>query len=179
MTALAALLRGVNVGGKQSLPMADLRRLLTDLGYGDVQTYLQSGNAVFTTDRTDTDKIAREIEDGVAALGVADPGCLILQPDRLRRVVDANPLADQAAEPAKLQVVFLSDPPLPEKVAAIDRAAYLPDVFEAGEREVYVYYPEGIRRTKLTHAFFQKKLEVAVATARNWNTVTALLERVS
>ena len=179
MTVLAALLRGVNVGGRQSLPMADLRRLLVDLGHGDAQTYLHSGNAVFTTERTDTAKIASEIEQGVAALGVADPGCLVLEPGRLRRVVDGDLLAEQAADPAKYQVVFLSDPPPPDSVAAIDRAAYLPDVFAAGEREVYVYYPEGIRRTKLTHAFFQKKLGVRVATARNWNTVTALLERVS
>lgn len=177
MTAVAALLRGVNAGGRQSLPMADLRSLLADLGHGEVQTYLQSGNAVFTTERTDTEKIAREIEEGVAELGVVDPGCLVLRPECLRRVVERNPMAEQAAEPAKLQVVFLSDAPAPEKVAAVDRAAYRPDVFAAGEREVYVWYPEGIRRTKLTHAFFQKNLGVRVATARNWNTVTALLER--
>lgn len=177
MTKLVALLRGVNVGTRQSLPMADLRRLLDDLGHADVETYLQSGNAIFSTDRTDTDRTAREIEEGLVALGLKEPGCLVLRPDDLKRIAEHNPLADKATEPAKLQVIFLSDPPPPDKVAAIDPEANLPDVFVTGEREIYVWYPEGIRRSKLTHSFFQKKLGLRVATARNWNTVTALLDR--
>jgi uncharacterized protein (DUF1697 family) len=180
MTEFVALLRGVNVGGRQKVPMADLRTLLGGLGHTDVRTYLQSGNAIFGAERADTDTMATEIEEGIAReMGLPNIGCLIVDRAYLQRVVDDNPLADIATEPAKLLVTFLSEPPPADRLQAIDADAHRPDVFAAGKRELYVWYPEGIRNSKLTHAFFQKKLGCRIATARNWNTVNALLGKLN
>ncbi|GAB2831229.1 DUF1697 domain-containing protein [Actinoallomurus bryophytorum] len=180
MTEFVALLRGVNVGGRQKVPMADLRALLGELGHADVRTHLQSGNAIFGTDRTDTDKIAEEIEQGIAReMGLPAIGCLVFNREYLRRVVDENPLSDIATEPAKLLAIFLSEPPAAGKLRAIDADAYKPDVFAPGKQEIYVWYPDGIRNSKLTHAFFQKKLGCRIATGRNWNTVNALLNKMN
>jgi uncharacterized protein (DUF1697 family) len=179
MTVFVALLRGVNVGGRQMVPMARLRTLLGDLGHADVRTYLQSGNALFCTERKDTDKIAAEIEQAVAReMGLPGIGCLVLGRQDLQRVIDENPLSEVATDPARLLVTFLSEPPAAEKLQAIDPDAYKPDVFVPGKQEVYVWYPDGMGNSKLTQAVFQKKLGSRIATSRNWNTVTALLSKM-
>ncbi len=170
-----ALLRGVNVGGNNRVPMAHLRELLQELGYGDVRTHLQSGNAVFTAPGTSPEQAAREIEgvlERSLGLGVR---VLVRTADDLARVVSANPLPEAAAEePSRLLVTFLSAPPDPERLRELDPVDFEPDLFGFGEREIYVWCPEGVRTIKLSYAFFEKRFGV-VATARNWNTVTKLL----
>jgi uncharacterized protein (DUF1697 family) len=169
-----ALLRGVNVGGNNRVPMAHLRELMQELGYEDVRTHLQSGNAVFTAD-TAPEQAAQEIEGRLAqslGLGVR---VLVRTAEELARVVSANPLPEAVAEPSRLLVTFLSVPPDPERLRELDPADFEPDLFGFGEREIYVWCPEGVRTIKLSYAFFEKRFGV-VATARNWNTVTKLLE---
>ncbi|HEV3322474.1 MAG TPA: DUF1697 domain-containing protein [Solirubrobacteraceae bacterium] len=170
-----ALLRGVNVGGHNRVPMAHLRELMGELGYGDVRTHLQSGNAVFTAPGTPPEQAAREIEGQLAsALGLG-VRVLVRTVAELAQVVAANPLPDAVAEPSRLLVTFLSAPPSPELLRDLDPADFEPDLFGVGEREIYVWCPEGVRTIKLSYAFFERRFGV-VATARNWNTVTRLLE---
>lgn len=176
MSAYLALLRGINVSRYQRIAMADLRTLLTGLGYTGVSTYLQSGNALFGSEGTDPDALAAQIERAITAeLGLT---VRVLVRDRadLRRIVDANPLADVATDPAKLLVTFLSDRPDAAALRAVDPATYAPERLAVGEREVYVWYPDGVRNAKLNPPFFEKRLgKGAAGTARNWNTVTKLL----
>jgi uncharacterized protein (DUF1697 family) len=169
-----ALLRGVNVGGNNRVPMAGLRELMGELGYGDVRTHLQSGNAVFTAPGTPPEQAAREIEGVLArALGLGIR-VLVRTAEELERVVSANPLPEAVVEPSRLLVTFLSAAPAPERLRELDPGDFEPDLFGFGDREIYVWCPEGVRTIKLSHAFFEKRFGV-VATARNWNTVTKLL----
>ncbi|HEX6969387.1 MAG TPA: DUF1697 domain-containing protein [Micromonosporaceae bacterium] len=174
MNTFLALLRGINVGTSNRIGMADLRALLGRLGYTDVRTHLQSGNAVFTCSATDSDEIAGQIEAAIADELGLKIRCLVRDRDDLRRVVEANPLADIATDPARLLVTFLSATPDAERLAAIDVAGDCRERFVAHGRELYVWLPDGVRNAKLSYAFFEKKLGVT-ATARNWNTVTKLL----
>ena len=172
------LLRGVNVGGYGRVPMADLRRLLEGLGHGAVSTYLQSGNALFTSARTDEAALGTEIEQALAReLGVTTR-CLLRDRAALERIVAGNPLAGIATDPARMHVFFLQRPPDTAALAAVDPATYAPVVLAPGEREVFGWFPDGMGRSKLTQAFFEKRLAAGVATARNWNTVTSLLAQM-
>ncbi len=169
-----ALLRGVNVGGNNRVPMAHLRELLLDLGYEDVRTHLQSGNAVFTAGATPPEDAAQEIEGQLArSLGLS-VRVLVRTAADLARVVSANPLPAAVAEPSRFLVTFLSAPPDPDLLGELDPVDFEPELFGFGERELYVWCPEGVRTLKLSYAFLERRFGV-VATARNWNTVTRLL----
>lgn len=171
MTSYIALLRGVNVGGRQKVPMADLRALLTRLGYTDVRTHLQSGNAVLTADGT-AEQVAAAVEAAIAReLGLAVRVVVRTAPE-LAAVIERNPL--EVGDPARFLVSFLSAAPDPGRFADIDTAAYAPEEFALGEREVYFSLPEGIQRAKLPD-LVGRRLADRTATARNWNTVTRLL----
>ena len=100
---------------------------------------------------------------------------LVRTKGELERVVAGNPLLDVASNPSRMLVAFLSDAPDREVMRQLAPADFEPDVFAVGEREIYVWYPEGVQATKLSNAFWEKRLGV-VATGRNWRTVTRLLE---
>lgn len=169
----AALLRGVNVGSIR-VAMADLRRLVTDLGHVDVQTYLQSGNVVFTSAETDPGKLAWGIERAIAdELGLAVP-VLVRSGADLAAVAAASPYAGRQDDPKRLLVTFLSAAPAAAKVAALAVPAGENIEYTVTGREVHLHYPDGgYGRTKFTNAYLEKKLGV-VATTRNWKSVLAL-----
>jgi len=170
-----ALLRAVNVGGRNAIAMARLRELLTGLGYGAVRTHLQSGNAVFTAGGTPPELLGEEIEGTLLAELGLEARVLVRTRAELERVVAANPLLDVAGEHARLIVTFLSEAPDRALASELAPADFEPDVFALGEREIYAWYPDGVRATKLSNAFWERRFRV-VATGRNWNTVTRLLE---
>lgn len=173
MTTHIALVRGINVGGRRRLRMADLRALLEDLGYGQVTTVLQSGNAVFTAGDSAA-QVARRIEERLAGDHGLDVTVLVRSREELVAVVDGNPFSEATATPAKLHVAFLSDDPAPGRLAGIEPAEFAPDELRAGARALYLWYPNGAGRSKLTNDVLERRLGVR-ATARNWNTVTKLL----
>ena len=178
MTRLAVLLRGVNLGPHKRVGMKDLRDVLTAAGYEDVETYLQSGNVLLAADAgAQPAVVERDVEARLAeALGV-EVRVLVRTARDLAAVVAANPWPDLAGtEPAKLHVAFLSAGPDKRRLAAIDAAAFAPDELRPGRRALYLRYPNGAGRSKLTNQLIERRLE-GTATARNWNTVTALLER--
>jgi uncharacterized protein (DUF1697 family) len=172
-----ALLRAVNVGGRNRIAMEQLRGLLEGLGYGDVRTHLQSGNAVFTAAGSSPEQLGQEIEGALAEQVELAAKVLVRTRAELERAITANPLLDVADDHARLLVTFLSDAPDREVIAELAPAEFEPDVFAVGEREIYVWYPDGVRATRLSNAFWERRLGV-VATGRNWNTVTRLLELV-
>jgi uncharacterized protein (DUF1697 family) len=171
VTRYVALLRGVNVGGSNKVAMSDLRQVLGSLGHTDVTTYLQSGNAVFTSPRDDPAALAGEIERQIANdLGVRAT-VLIRSRDELAAVVDGNPFA--TTDPRRLHVAFLAAAPDDGWLSAIDPSQYEPDEFRLGDRVLYLWYPNGLSGSRLTDRFW-RSLKVP-ATDRNWRTVTKLL----
>jgi uncharacterized protein (DUF1697 family) len=175
MTRLALLLRGINVGGNNALAMADLRELLTDLGYGDPKTLLNSGNAVVTTDDA-PDKAAQRVQLAIKSkLGLAIE-TLARTHDELTATVKADPFKGIATNPSHYAVAFLRSAPGKsgtDALATVDAAAYDPEQWHLIGRELYIWYADGQARTKLTGGFWERKLKVT-ATARNWNTVIKL-----
>ena len=173
MTRYALLLRGVNVGTKNSLPMAELRAMLTKLGCTDVQTYVQSGNVVLSS-QAKSETVRRQVEQAIADSFDLEIPVVVRTRAELTAVVKRNPLGKVATEPKRYQVSFLSGK-LSAKVARELEETAAPDerVVVSG-REVYAWHPQTIARSKLWAKLAGKTLGVT-ATSRNWTTVEALL----
>jgi uncharacterized protein (DUF1697 family) len=165
------LLRAVNVG-KRQVPMARLRALCESLGHTGVETLLQSGNVVFSAGKADP----AALEEALAAEFGFDVPVIVRTGAQLQAVVDANPFATQAAADGKaVHVAFASGAVDAKRLDGIDRDRLAPDEFAAGKDEVYLHYPNGSGRSKMTIQLFEKPLGI-VLTARNWNTVLKLRE---
>ncbi|MBT2384131.1 DUF1697 domain-containing protein [Streptomyces sp. ISL-11] len=173
MTTYVALLRGINVGGKQRVPMQTLREMLTGLGCEAVRTHLNSGNAVFTHPDADEESLAAGLERAISRELGLSVRCLVRSAGDIRRVVDGNPFAGREVDPARFLVTFLDAPADPAAVSGLDPAAYAPEEFALGEREVYLHCANGIRDSRLAKTLTERRLG-RVGTARNWNTVTKL-----
>jgi uncharacterized protein (DUF1697 family) len=175
MARYVALLRGINVGGNKKVPMARLRELLQGLGYTDVATLLQSGNAVFTSQEKNPAQLVKRIEAAIAREFGFEVAVIVRTRDELAAVLKANPLPGAEEAPSQFLVTFLSDVPDPKRLQEIDPAAYLPDEFRVVGREIYARFPKGIGNSKLATVLGGPRLGVT-PTARNWSTVTKLLE---
>ncbi|NJC72549.1 DUF1697 domain-containing protein [Planosporangium thailandense] len=177
MGRYAALLRGVNVGGNGKLAMGDLRRVLESLGYTDVSTYLQSGNALLTSEDDDQDRIAGRIREALRRELDLDRGVIVRTGAELAAVIGGNPFPAAVTQPKLLHVAFLSEQPEPERAAAIEPDICPPDEFGIGDRAVYLRYAVSPGRSRLAELVMRELLRgrpEVVATARNWNTVEAL-----
>ncbi|GAA3506780.1 DUF1697 domain-containing protein [Streptomyces prasinosporus] len=177
MTTYAALLRGINVGGGRRVPMADLRALLEGLGHRGVRTHLQSGQAVFTSGRGDEESLAAELAAAVGRRFGFGVDVIVRDHAYLKAVADACPFPAAELEPRQLHVTYFSAPVGPERFAGIDRAAHLPEEFRLGDRALYLYAPNGLGRSRLAEQLAKPRVNKGViATTRNWNTVTRLVE---
>ncbi|WP_327318551.1 DUF1697 domain-containing protein [Streptomyces sp. NBC_01235] len=176
-TTYAALLRGINVGGSKKVPMAELRTLLEGLDLDDVRTYLQSGQAVFSSTHGDEESLAAEI--GAAIEKHLGFGVDVIVRDHafLKAVADACPFPAAELEAKQLHVTYFSAPVDEERYAGIDRDAHLPEEFRLGDRVLYLYAPDGLGRSKLAEQLSKPRLNKGlIATTRNWNTVVKLVE---
>ncbi len=170
---LVALVRGINVGGRNSVPMAELRSVLEALGLEDVTTYIQSGNVVFRS-RAAVKTLPASMEDAIAdAFGVR-PTVLLRTPAELMAVVESNSFLSAGADASKLHVVFLERKPAAVDAKRLDPDRSPPDAFELVGRELYLHLPNGAGRSKLGIDYVERVLRVR-ATQRNWNTVLKLL----
>lgn len=174
MTRYALLLRGVNVGTKNSLPMAELRPMLTKLGCTDVQTYVQSGNAVFGTKLSEA-AITKAIEHALEAYMGRRIATTLRTLNQIKAIVAGNPFAKVATKPAYLCVTFLSHAPTKAEVAPLHAQDWKPELFEIVGKEIYTWHPNGQGRSPLAAALERLPLRGAV-TRRNWNTVQKLVE---
>ena len=170
-----ALLRGVNVGGRNKLPMKALASMFRNIGCDSVQTYIQSGNVVF---RADTELACRV--PGLIAESIASEfGYTITLVGRsavdLYEAVRVNPFARDGADVKELHAVFVADDPPSELVDALDPGHSPGDRFSVVGREIFLHCPRGLSRTKFTNAWFDSKLQTT-STMRNWRTVLKLLE---
>ncbi len=171
-----ALLRGINVGGKNKVPMKALAAMFEAAGCADVVTYIQSGNVVFGASAA----LARKIPGAISAAIEAELGLQIPVITRtaaeIAEAARHNPFpTDDPAEHRLLHVGFLRDRPRKRLVAALDPDRSPPDAFEVRGAEIYLHFPGGSARTKLTPVYFDRVLET-IGTWRNWRTVRKLLE---
>jgi uncharacterized protein (DUF1697 family) len=154
--------------------MGELRSLFASLGYADARTYVQSGNVVFAS--TDApSRVAKRLERRIQQVFGLQVPVLLRTAEELADVAAANPFLGTIDDLAKLHVVFLADTPAPSAVAGLDPDRSPPDELAVSGREVYLRLPHGAGRTKLTVDYFERALGTR-ATARNWRTVTKLLE---
>jgi len=172
MPRYVTLLRSVNVGGRV-LPMAGLRAAFEKHGFEEVQTYIQSGNVVFTSPSRSEATVAKDARTAIQSATKLDVPVFIRTPVALRKIIAAQPFGDAA--PKSLHVTFLEQAPAAAFVRALAARPSPPDQFVVKRREVYLCCPNGYGRSKLNNAFFERALKTA-ATTRNWNTVKKLLE---
>lgn len=176
MPVVVALLSGVNVGGHRQIKMDALRELFESLGLRQAETFIQSGNVVCTTRARDMAALRTRIEDAIDQRFGFRCGVVLRTISELRDAIARNPFAARPGiDPARLLVTFLGADPDPagrDKVLALDAA---PEELRLDGRQVYLYFPNGIARPKLSWALLGKAMKTP-ATARNWNTVRKLLE---
>jgi uncharacterized protein (DUF1697 family) len=185
MSTHVALLRGINLGGKNKVAMTNLRALVTELGHTDVSTYIQSGNVLFTAGHdTDCALAAQAITEAIAArLGVTAPVVVVTR-EELGQVHAANPFPDEP-DPKRVHAVVLSAPPGPELTAKLDAAIAqaaakgAPDAAITIGRTLYLHTPAGYGNSDLSAAALRivsSPKAGVTGTARNWATITKLLE---
>ena len=178
MPVFVALLRAVNVGGYGKLSMADLRALLQKLGYSRVETYIQSGNAVFEAKGTATG-VTRNLSAALEKYTGAPVGVIVRTHDDLSRVIAGNPFAaEAAADGARVHVVFLAGHALPSAQPGlqriVDQYPARRDRFHLAGDTLYLHLPDGAAETKFTGKPVDRALGGVLGTARNWNTVLKL-----
>ena len=171
-----ALLRGINVGGRNRLPMADLREVFTAAGCAEVRTYIQSGNAVFEATHDLAEAVPELVTQAIRHTFGYDTVVVVRSSEEVRRVATSNPF-DTSGDPRLLHVAFLKDTPIAEAVSSLDPDRSPPDEFVVRGRDVYLRYPNGVARSKLTNEYLASRLQT-VSTMRNWRTVLKLLEMV-
>jgi len=187
MASHVALLRGINVGGRNKVPMADLREVVTSLGHTGVTTYIQSGNVLFSTADTDTAKLAAALESAIEDRFGIWSSVVVLSRDDLAGVLAANPYPDEP-NPRLVHVVFLNATPASDLLTRISAAGDAVaakgsrDTVQAAGRALFLHTPDGFGTSELAQTLFKiisppakAKKHGLAATARNWATATKLL----
>ncbi len=175
-TTCVALLRGVNVGRAKRVAMADLRRLMEDLGFSAVRTVLNSGNVVFDASAADAAAIAARVEAGIEGRFGFSAAVVVVTAGELREVVAENTLAPRASDPSRLLVAFAATPAALAPAAALLSEPWAPEAFALGRRAAYLWCPQGVIASRVMQRF--AKATGDAATARNWATVLKLMAAV-
>ncbi len=165
-----ALLRGINVGGKNRLPMSDLRGYFEKAGAFGVSTYIQSGNVVFTAAPRGASPVCEAVTKAIREHHGFEVPIVCRSAVALREIVERCPFEDRE----NVHVVFLSAKPANTTVASLAKDRSPGDTFIVVGDVMYLHVPNGMSRTKLTNAWIDAQLKVT-STARNWRTVTALM----
>lgn len=165
--------RAINLGNLNKVPMPALRERLTERGFGQVRTLLQSGNIVLDSDEPDGERVAALVRAVmVDAFGVDVP-CVVRSPDKIRAVLALNPLGAVATDLSRYLVTFLTAQPSAEAIERLLATDRLPEAFTIDGHEAYIWAPDGVATLKLTNTVLERNLGVT-GTARNWRTVTAI-----
>jgi len=172
MKTYIALFRGINVGGKNVLPMKELVAMLEDIGARNVETYIQSGNAVFQSEAS-APALSNEIGSTIERSRGFEPQVLLLGVEDLRRTIEVNPFPDAESEPKTLHLLFLSSVPKAPDLEALDSIRAGRERFALEDGVFYLHAPDGIGRSRLA-ASAEKLLGVS-STGRNWRTVRKIM----
>lgn len=170
-----ALLRGINVGGKNKIAMSDLARIFSEAGCEGVRTYIQSGNVIFKADPAVVAEIPSRVTSEIASRHALKVPVVLRTAEQMGEIAKNNPFLAGGTPEDTLHVMFMAGAPEPDKIAALDSNRSLPDQFSVIGQEVYLYLPNGAGHTKLTTDYFDSRLGTT-STGRNWRTVLNLLE---
>ncbi len=169
------MLRGINLAAHNRIKMDALRAVYESLGLRDAQTYVQSGNVLFRTEKRDLASLTKRIEQAIEASFGFRSAVILRTASELKRVIAGNPFASRAAlDPGKLIVTFLGSDPGQEARESVRRIKMDPEELRIEGRELYIYFPNGMGRSKLQLGGIEKLLKCS-GTSRNWNSVTKLL----
>ena len=168
--------RGINVGTRNRVPMAELRSQLADEGYAGVATVLQSGNVVVSTESDRPDEVAGAMQRLLSDEFDVNVPCVVRTANQVRRVLERNPLQEIVSDPSRYLVNFLSKEPDPEVVGALLEEDHSPEAIAIEGSEAYVWTPDGVKAMTLSYAYLEKRFGV-VATARNWNTLEKIVAK--
>lgn len=173
MTKYIAILRGINVGGKRKILMADLKELLTSKGFENVKSYIQSGNIAFDFKVNTVSKLENIIIDAIKEKYGFDVPTIVITPNEAQSIIDNNPY--KAEDLSKLHVTFFKEEPDVSLVSKIKEINFAPDEFHFSKKAVYLKIADKYHKSRLSNTFFEKKLKIS-ATTRNWKTVNKLVE---
>ena len=175
MNKFISFLRGINVSGQKKIKMEDLKKLYLSLGYSDVQTYIQSGNVVFTSGKEER-ILEKEISDKISQSFGFDVEITIKTKEYLEKILSINPYRKLNDFNTKIMYfTLLKDEPEQNAIDKLKSDKPVNDTFEVIGKEIYVYCPDGYGRTVYSNNYFENKLKIK-ATTRNWNTITKMIE---
>lgn len=177
MSTFVALLRGINVGKAKRVPMAELRVLLAELGYTNVATLLNSGNAIFRSTKGTSSKLATEIASSIASKLKIEVPVIVKSAKELATIVAENALAEKAPDHSRLLAAFVQEPKALLGLAAIEPLVVPPEQFLVGKSAAYLHCASGILESKAAEGLLGKAGKAA--TTRNWATVLKLQALVS
>jgi len=176
MPVLISMLRGVNVGPHNRIKMDVLRALYESLKFEKPRSYVQSGNVIFRTKEKNSPRLAKKIQSAIQKKFGCCPEVILRTPDELRKAIAANPFLEETKpEPSKVLVTFLAAHPPEGAEASLEKFKGFPERLRLKGRELYIYFPNGAGRSKVPWSSVDKLLKVT-GTARNWNSVQALLQ---
>jgi uncharacterized protein (DUF1697 family) len=174
MNTYIALFRGINVGGKNSLPMKGLIAILEEIGAKNVRTYIQSGNAVFKSIEKSPSRLSKQLAAGIKKHYGFEPHVLLLGLEAINKAIAKNPFPEAEIEPSSLHLGFLASRPKNPDLKKLDSLRKESERFYLSDHVFYLHAPEGVGRSKLA-ANTEKLLGVPM-TDRNWRTVCKIKE---
>lgn len=176
MDTCITMLRGINMTGHNAIKMTKLTDLFRQIGYNDAETYIQSGNIVFTCHNGNIDDVSSGIRKAILSEFNLNIAVITRTSDEMKKIISTNPFLEEPGfDPSKMAVLFLEIMPSDAQILKVADIDYPPDKFHINDSEIYVYCPNGFGKTKLYTNFFEAKMKVT-GTARNWRTVNKLLE---
>lgn len=176
MNSRIAILRGINVGGKRKIQMADLIDVFKKMNFSKISTYIQSGNVFFNVNGEPNNiELTQKIEEAIKKEFGFDVPVIVRTPDEIRWAIHQNPFYKDNSDINHLHHTFLSELPTNENRQKTESYTYEPDKFSISGKDVFMFCEGKYHQSKLTNDFFEKKLKVT-ATTRNWKTVLKLLE---
>jgi uncharacterized protein (DUF1697 family) len=174
MKKFIALLRGINVSGQKLIKMSELKALFEKTCFQNVETYIQSGNVIFSSREKSSEKLEQKISSAIKKKFGFDVKVIVITPEEIKYVLKSNPFIKKKKDTDKLYTIFLSSIPTKANVEKLDSADYLPEEFKIDGKRIYLFVPNGYGKAKLNNNLFESKLKV-FGTARNLKTLNALI----
>jgi uncharacterized protein (DUF1697 family) len=177
MQTFISLLRGVNMAGHNKIKMTDLSSLYKKIGFKDAETFIQSGNVVFSNPENLSEAdLTAKIEEAISKKFKYNIPVIIRTTEELREIISLNPFVNEENfNPEKLAVIFLYEKPSEAQIEKVKNVNFPPDKFMIAGKEIFIYCPNGFGKSKIYTGFFENKMKVS-GTGRNWNTINALLK---
>lgn len=175
MKKYIALLRGINVSGQKKIKMTELKSLFQKMNFQNIETYIQSGNIIFSSKENSVKTLERKISAGIKNKFGFEVHTFIITSKEIKDVLINNPFIKKKKDTERLYVTFLSAQPLQEKIQNLNSSNFSPEEYQIVGKIIYLHLPNGAGKAKLNNNFFENKLKVN-ATTRNWKTINTLSE---